>query len=213
MRRDSDQIQLFTVTDEPYGRTYGNWTVEWWKWVLSIPLSINPLTDQTGQHWNVAQPSSDVLFLAGCLPSKDERFPRSNERFPHRNIKIESGRSVLFPVLNCEANSLEYPDLRSHENLLKHVLDDINTIRKKDVFINGIRLNPARVQSDPRIFDVTMNEDNIFGVKNPSSTDATADGYWTFLKPLPRGSYTIHIEGSCEFGRLKSGAVYEIEIV
>lgn len=205
-RTDSDQIQLFTETEKPYGRTYGDWTVEWWKWVLSIPMSINPLTDDTGQHWNVCQPSSHVWFLAGCLPGKDERFP-------HRNIKIGSGRSVLFPILNCEANSLEYPDLTSHEDLLKHVLDDINSIRKRDVFINGTRLNPTRVQSDPRIFKVTINEDNIFGVKNPSSTDATADGYWTFLKPLPRGRYTVHIEGSCEFGRLKSGAIYEIEIV
>ena len=53
--------------------------------------------------------------------------------------------------------------------------------------------------------------DEILVVDN-NSTDATADGYWIFLKPLPRGVYTIRFEGSCEFGRLNSGAVYEIEI-
>jgi hypothetical protein len=205
-RTDSDQIQLFTEMDKPYGLTYGEWTVIWWQWVLSVPTSINPLTDQTGQHWNTAQPSSDVYFLVGNIGA-------IHKSFPHRNIKIESGRSILLPVLNCEANSLEYPDLKTHDDLLRHVVDDVNTIVKKNVFINGIRLNPVRVPSEPRIFRVTINKDNIFGVKDPNSTDATADGFWIFLKPLPRGSYTIRIEGSCEFGRLNSGAVYEIEIV
>jgi len=205
-RTDSDQIRLFTEMDMPYGMTYGAWTVKWWQWVLSIPLDVNPLTDQTGQHWNIHQPSSDVWFLAGNIGAL-------NKTFPHRSIKMKSGRSLLLPVLNCEANPLEYPDLKTHDDLLRHVVDDVNTIVKKSIFINGIRLNPTRVRSDPRIFRLAIIEENVFGVKNPGSTDAIADGYWTFIKPLPRGSYTISIEGSCEFGRLNSGALYEIEIV
>jgi hypothetical protein len=203
---DSHQIQLFKETDKPHDMTYGAWTVKWWQWVLSVPSSINPLTDRTGQHWNTDQPSSDVWFLVGSIGGIDKTFPR-------RSIEIESGRSILFPVLNCEANSLEYPDLKTHDDLLKHVVDDVNTVVKKDVFINGMRLTPTRVPSDPRIFNVSINEDNAFRITNPGSTDAAADGYWIFLKPLPRGSYTIQFEGSCEFGRLNAGASYEIEIV
>jgi hypothetical protein len=201
-----DQIQLFDESDTIYGKTYGAWTVEWWQWALSVPSNINPLIDQSGRYWNTAQPSLDVWFLVGSIGGIDKTFA-------HRNIRIDSGRSILFPVLNCEANSLEYPDLKTHDDLLKHVGDDVDTIIKKDVFINGMRLNPTRVPSDPRIFNVTINEDNAFRITNPGSTDAAADGYWIFLKPLPRGSYTIQFEGSCEFGRLNAGASYEIEIV
>jgi hypothetical protein len=203
---DSEQVQLFRETDKPYGITFGAWTVKWWQWALSIPKSISPLIDQSGHNWNIAQPISDVWFLAGIVGG-------TTNDFPHRNIKIEFGRSMLFPVLNCEANALEYPELKTHDDLLKHVVNDVNTIVKKDVFINGMRLNPTRVLSDPRIFNVTINEDNAFRITNVGSADATADGYWVFLKPLPRGSYTIQFEGSCEFGRLSAGASYEIEIV
>jgi hypothetical protein len=202
---NSDKIQLFSDIDRPYGATFGAWTVKWWQWLLSIPLDMNPLTDQTGRYWNSAQPLSDVWFLAG-------NFGSTNRIFPERKIKMQFGRSILLPVLNCEANTLEYPDLKTHEDLLRHVSHDVNTIVKKDCFVNGIRLNPIRITSDPRIFRVSINKENAFGVKNGGSTDATADGYWIFLKPLPRGVYTIRFEGSCEFGRLNSGAVYEIEI-
>lgn len=201
----SDNIQLFSNIDEPYGASYGSWTVKWWQWLLSIPLDINPLTDLTGQHWKSAQPLSDVWFLAG-------NFGNPNRIFPERKLKMESGRSILLPVLNCEANALEYPDLKTHEDLLRHVSHDVNTIVKRDCFVNGIRLNPIRIPSDPKIFKVSINEYNAFGVKNGGSTDATADGYWVFLKPMPPGIYTICFEGSCEFGRLNSGASYVLEI-
>lgn len=199
------KIKLFSNIDRPYGTTYGAWTVKWWQWLLSIPLDINPLSDQIGQHWNSAQPLSDVWFLAG-------NFGSTNRIFPKRKIKMQFGRGILFPVLNCEANALEYPDLKTHEDLLKHVSHDVDTIIKRDCFVNGIRLNSIRIPSDPRIFRVSINKDNAFGVKNGGSTDAAADGYWVFLKPLPQGVYSIHFEGSCEFGRLNSGANYEIVI-
>jgi len=203
---NSDQIQLYTNMEKPYGRTYGQWTVEWWRWALSIPLRGNPFTDKNGEHWNNSQPPADVWFLVENIGGKGKTYP-------HRNIKLESGRSLLFPVLNCEANALEYPDLKTHEDILRHVVDDVNTVVKRQVIINGSRLNPIRIPSDPRIFRVTISEDNAFGIKNHGSTDAAADGYWVFLKPLPPGFYNISLEGSCEFGRLNSGAVYEIEVI
>jgi hypothetical protein len=203
---NTEQFQLFNETDKPYGKSYGAWTVKWWQWAFTIPSKHNPLTDRTGQHWNTQQPSSDVWFLVGIIGGIDKTFP-------HRSIKIASGRSILFPVLNCEANALEYPDLRTHNDLVKHVVNDVNTVVKKEVFINGIRLNPARVQSEPRIFRLTIIEDNAFGINNIGSTDASADGYWVFLKSLPEGKYSVRFEGSCEFGRLNAGAHYELEMV
>ena len=206
-------IKTYGKESKPYGLTYGEWTVKWWKWVLLTPTPINPLKDESGEHWKVAQPSSNVYFLAGCVPEIDKGSRLNKKTFPHRRIKMQHGRSILFPVLNCEANSLEYPKLTNHEALLEHVDKDINSIRKRDAFINGKRLEPVRVQSDPLFFKSTMAQDNIFRVENPNATDIIADGYWIFLKPLPCGSYTIQMQGSCEFGKLKSGAEYELEIV
>ena len=71
---NTDKIQLFSDIDRPYGATYGTWTVKWWQWLLSIPLDMNPLTDQTGRYWNSAQPLSDVWFLAGNFGSQTKFF-------------------------------------------------------------------------------------------------------------------------------------------
>lgn len=201
----SEQLQFFLDTDKPYGITFGAWTVKWWQWALSVSKDISPLSDQSGNHWNIEQPSSDVWFLVGIVGGTDNTFP-------HRSIKMEFGRSILIPILNCEANPLEYPDLKTDEDLVKHVVHDVNSVVKKDVFINGTRLSPVRVSSDPRIFKVEISKDNAFRIMISGSTHAAADGYWIFLKPLQRGTHTLEFEGSCEFGRLKAGASYEILI-
>ena len=126
---------------------------------------------------------------------------------------MDSGRSILFPVLNCEANLLEDPDLKTHEDIRNHVINDVNTVVKKNWTINGNKIDPSRVPSDPLVFRLTIPENSAFGIQNSGSTDASADGYWIFLKPLPKGNYDIRFEGSCEFGRLNSGADYELQIV
>jgi hypothetical protein len=41
---------------------------------------------------------------------------------------------------------------------------------------------------------------------------STADGYWVFLRPPAPGTYNIEFVGTCENGRLSSGASYEIRI-
>jgi hypothetical protein len=56
-----DKTSFFTADSEPYGKTYGNWTVEWWRWVLRIPKSINPVLDRTGQYVGVDQQNKDNI--------------------------------------------------------------------------------------------------------------------------------------------------------
>jgi len=207
-------IQFFDTNDTIYGLTYGQWTVKWWDWIMSIPDKISPLNDTTGALWNIDQPSSDVWFLIGNYATETEK----NEKFPHRKIEdMGSGRSVLFPVLNCMATFLEYSGppyyLRTHEDLLNHVDKDVNSVVKKDLFINDKRYLATRVSSHPKIIKTTITKDNAFRIRNFGITDAAADGFWAFIKILNKGHYTIRFEGSCENGRLCAGASYEIDVV
>lgn len=202
---ESDLVQVFSETDNPYGKTYGAWTVKWWQWIYSVPSKINPLLDLQGKHWKRDQPSSDVWFLVGI-------FGDVQKTFPHRKVEMESGRGILFPVLNCEANKLEFPEM-TNDDLVKHVVDDVNTVVKKDCTVNGKRASPVLIASDPKIFSLRIVKNNALRVKNTGLTDAAACGYWIFLKPLPKGKYNICFEGSCEFGRLNSGANYEVNVV
>ena len=206
---DFDKIQLYNGTDKPYGYSFGEWTTKWWDWIMPLSRENSPLLDETGSHWFLNQPPSDVCFLIGNFATKASKY----KIFPKRHIKLEAGRSIMFPVLNCLATFLEYPDLKTHKDLLAHVEKDVNSVVKKDLSINRKMYEPVRISSEPQIFKLTIPEDNAFGIENSGLTDAAADGYWAFLKPLPKGSYRIEFEGSCENGTLSAGASYELDIV
>jgi hypothetical protein len=204
-----EEIKFYGGVDKPYGFTYGEWTTKWWDWIMPIQRKKSPLHDETGALWTANQPPSDVWFLIGNFATESSKF----KTFPHRRIKMESGRSILFPVLNCLATFLEYTHLKTDEDLLRHVRKDVNSVVIKKLFINEKMYEPVRVTSDPKIFMLSIIEDNAFGIRNSGLTDAAADGYWAFIKPLSKGNYTIRFEGSCENGRLSAGASYEVDIV
>jgi hypothetical protein len=199
------QINIFNELDKPYGKTYGEWTVEWWRWAFSMPKSLCPLLDNTGEKSRINQPEKYVWFLAGIFGTEDNTIQ------PHRNVTIPSDRSILFPVINCEANSLEYPHLKTDDQLLEHVKRDENSIVKKDVFLNNDRLSVQRVASDPPLFDLTFCKDNSLDI-TATTTRATADGYYVFIKSLPKGEYNLYFRGACEAGRLNTAATYTLTI-
>ena len=201
-----DKIASFKYDSSIFNKSYGQWTVTWWKWALSTPRYKNPVLDMTGENHAVNQPSSDVWFLAGVFGDEEKYHPT-------RKIKLSEGLSILFPVLNCEANSIEYPHLKNDNDLIEHVSNDIKSVIKKECFINNIKVIPERVQSDPTIFEFTIPKNNVLGVEGDQVIRACSDGYWVFLCTLPKGDYLIDFEGSCEYGRLSSGAKYELEII
>jgi hypothetical protein len=199
-------VSFFSADSAPYGKTYGNWTVEWWRWALAIPKSSNPVADKTGEYAHVDQQNDDVLFLAGKIVDEDLWLP-------NRFCTTSSEKSILFPVINCESNQLEDPELRTHQDIIERVKKDEDTIIKKDCYVDDKRIPAQRIKSDPTVFELSMAEDNLFNVKGAVSTYASADGYWVFLKPLPKGKHIISFQGSCEYGRLYSGAIYHLEVL
>jgi hypothetical protein len=199
------QIQFHTIDSRPYGLTYGQWTVEWWRWFLSTPKSMNPVVDESGKFASVNQPIKHVWFLAGKVGSEHKSIPK-------RFCKIPASRSILFPVINCEVNPLEYPELTTERDLIERVTADENTIILKECIVDGNLVPVQRVKSDPDVFEVQIDEDNAYGVEGGGRTLAAADGYWVFLRPLPIGEHNISFRGSCENGKLNSGANYHFEI-
>lgn len=198
------EISSYRADSAPYGKTYGSWTVQWWRWALAIPKSVNPIVDGTGIHAGLDQQNEHVSFLAGKLASGDRTLP-------NRYCTVSSEKSILFPVINCESNQLEDPELRTDQDIIDRVKKDEDTIIKKECYVDGKNIAAQRVKSDPIIFELNIVEDNLFDVKG-GSTHASADGYWVFLEPLPVGNHKIYFEGSCEYGTLNSGAIYHLEV-
>ncbi len=199
---DTSTAQVFEESEKPYEKTMGEWTVLWWNWAMSIPKEINPIVDEIGRYSHVGQ-RNNVWFLAG-------RFGREDNRFPHRRCSVPFGMSILFPVLNCEANRVEYPYLENDEDLINKVSDDIDTIIKNICLLDGKILPSKRIKSDPRIFDLNICVENAMDLKYSGVTRASSDGYWVFLKSLSKGEHSLEFEGSCEEGRLCAGATYNL---
>ena len=200
----SERVSFYSRDSTPYGKTYGSWTVDWWSWFFSIPKSQNPVLDDTGEYSSVNQPSHHVWFLAGKYADEDKR------RFPTRSCTIPSNRSILFPVINCEANPLEYSELRSDEDIITRVKRDEDSIVKMECLVDGENIPAQRVKSDPLIFEIKVVPDNCVNIQGGGVTSASADGYWVFLKPLPVGEHNISFRGACEYGKLNSGADYRL---
>lgn len=197
-------FDFFNSLDKPYGQTFGSWTVKWWQWAMSIPSEMNPLNDQTGENAGIKQPEKDVWFLAGTWATE------KLIKVPEREVTVPSDRAILFPVINCEANTIEYPYLKTDDDIINHVIQDENTIVLKEAFINDTAIPIQRVPSDPSLFPLRLldKDDN----NKYIDTRASADGYWVFLKPLPKGEYKIRFGGQCESGRLSTSVNYKIKI-
>jgi hypothetical protein len=200
----SDTPFFTAASPPPYGITYGGWTVQWWRWALSIPKSKNPVLDKTGEFAGENQPSKDVWFLAGKLAEE-------NGNLDSRSCRIPTGRSILLPVINCEANPLEVPELKTDEDIIQYIKKEEDTIIMEECYVDDKLIRPQRVRSDPTIFDLKMVKHNLF-TEEGGSTRASADGYWVFLKSLAKGEHTISFRGSCLKGKLNSGAIYHLQV-
>lgn len=202
--QDHKSIEYYSSDSRPLGKSFAEWTVKWWQWVYSIPRDKNPITDSTGELCDVGQ-SGEVWFLGGKPADKSSKLPV-------RNCYIPKGLSILFPVINCEANQIEFPQL-DDDGLIENVITHMKLISSKVCYVNGIQIPVQHVKSEPVIFDIEITYDNVFGLRRAGRTMASADGYWVFLKPLREGDYFVTFSGSCSGGIRKSGAEYHLKVV
>ena len=59
------EFAVFLPNEKPFALTYGEWSADWWKWLLSSPSDSNPSTDKTGKYWYMNQNNSNVWFVQG----------------------------------------------------------------------------------------------------------------------------------------------------
>ena len=197
-----EPFEYFTPESKPYGLSYGQWTVRWWQWLLSIPTDLSPAADETGKNAGVNQTDPNVWFLTGTFGGTAA----------HRKCICTTRKSILFPVINYEMNLLEIPALRTESELKKAVIEDIDDIIKREALIDDHIIPVYRVRSDPSIFTIRLLGNNPFQVPGGGTTLATSDGYWVFLKPLTTGEHEVSFAGSCSAGSRKVKAHYHLAL-
>jgi hypothetical protein len=194
---------VFRIDEKPFGLSFSDWTVEWWKWIIQIPKSINPLFDTEGKNAYLNQIHRKVFFLCQTL--------ESSEKMPVRNIMIPRETSVFMPIINWI--SILHEDGENDQDLLRVARERMDVVKDLRININEITLTTDylrefRVVSP--IVDTFLPENNIFD--QPScQTRIASDGFWIFLKRL-NDNISIKSFGSCSSGITKIRVDYNINV-
>jgi hypothetical protein len=183
---------MYKLVEHPFGKSWEEWTVKWWRWFLSTPKDNHPAFDKTGENASINQIDQNVWFLAGTTGGTAER-----------TITIPPKMSILFPIINVTTSYLENPRLKTDQEMISFVDSHMRDIARKEASIDGKTITISgdfRIQSP--LFKFSFPPRNIYNV-HPGSTTGVGDGYWIFLRPLSSGIHTINTSGACMSGRIQ----------
>lgn len=195
-------LESYSAHEKPFGISFGQWTVKWWKWLLSCPSPVNPAEDKNGTNSGLNQ-QGPVWFLAGTF---------GENIIPVRDCIIPHDRCILFPVINYEVNFLENPEINTENELVIKVVEDQNDIINLKARVDDQPVDVRRVQSNPKVFFVDLPSENCLGLPSRRIKIAS-DGYWVFLKPLACGRHNIFFHGSCSGGIRTCTVFYNLTIM
>jgi hypothetical protein len=195
----------------PYGKTYGAWGAEWFKWLYSIPVDRNPITDPTGEFGSLNQ-SGPVWFLAGTFGTTAER-----------TLTIPEGKGLFFPIFNY-FNDYPCPDSTFHPApgqtleafLAEGAAGVIDLATALAVQVDGVELqNPFNYRAASHL--VTFTADPSWVALDPCVTGqpqfGVSDGYWVMLAPLPKGEHTIHILATVDAWGFRLDVTYHLTVL
>lgn len=188
---------VYPVDSVIYGKTYGEWSAEWWKWVFAIPASSNPLMDDGSGKFFEGQ-SGDVWFLAGSW--------NGNTKL---KCEVPAGKAIFIPIINGECSRIE-GNGETEEELRACASNQMDYVTVTEAKVDGRKLKNLdnyRVESDLFIFK--LPKDNVLGL-NPESSKSVADGYWIMLEPLSKGEHKIYVYGKAVFN---DGSSFETEMM
>lgn len=201
---------VYPVDSVICGKTYGEWSAEWWKWILSIPTSVNPFMDDGSGKFCAKKQSGDVWFLAGSWVGTTEV-----------KCKVPAGKAIFFPIINNECSTIEgYGETEGElRNNTKDIIDGVTVI---EATVDGKplkQLKKYRVESP--LFEFKLPGDNVlkeFGLIVPEfegakSSKSVSDGYWIMLEPLSPGEHEIYIYSKLPKYDFETEMTYYITVV
>ena len=188
-------IVVFQPGSRPYGKTFGEWSAEWWKWAYSVPVDENPLFDETGENAAQGQ-SGQVFYLAGVFNVSGSAT---------RSVTVPPGKALFFPLINNEWDNYCPPvdPPMDESQLLGLVNENLDMVTDLFCEVDGAsipELFAYRVTSSS--FDVTFPDNNLFQLFGCDHMTAgtysgfVSGGYYIMLSPLPKGLHTIRFGGS-----------------
>jgi hypothetical protein len=185
------------------GKTVGEWSAQWWKYLLSVPADQNPALDPTGVNGNVGQ-QGPVFFLVGTFDGASV----------NRNITVTADKAFLFPLFNS-VNISDPSNPETEEQLRLLVTQQIDAVTGLNASIDGVDISEPELfahREPSPAFSVTLPDGNIFGAPSGVYAPGVSDGYWLLVEPLALGTHTISFGGVSGNGSSQNNS-YTISVV
>lgn len=172
-----------------YGYTTCEWSVRWWRWLLSIPKDNSPVFDTTGKNCGLCQEYTEVFFLCQTLGNSE------NEIF--RKATIPKTKALFMPIINwISISGVDGVTIEELRTVAKNKIDVVTHLEFK---VNGRSLsNLYKRRSTSNAFEIILPENNILDTL-PGRKWCVSDGYWIFLKPV-QNNLILSSFGSCSSG-------------
>ncbi|MCX6884995.1 MAG: hypothetical protein NTX27_08145 [Verrucomicrobia bacterium] len=185
---DRDKVNVLSPNAHSYGKTYDEWGAAWWQWALSIPADHNPLLDTTGADAAQGQ-SGPVWFLSGSFLGAAER-----------TVTVPAGKALFFPIINNSWISTEPTDPQDVAGI-RAIIDppaDAETDLSCQIDSFSVK-RPKGYRTESPLFDVTMPDNNVFGIPAGTYGPSMDAGYYLLVAPLSPGHHEIHFHGALPY--------------
>lgn len=183
-----NSINIITPENKPYGLSYQEHVINFWKHILAIPADGNPWNDRTGESCAVGQlqTNSSVFYLSGNGGGKSDLI-----------CKMPAGKGLFIPVSPMEISDKEAPNKSIEElhTIAREDQDSVNSLYLKigDTEYMFPDLKKYRISTPD--FNVVYPQSAIFGA-DEGNAKAVADGFYVITTPLPTGNYSITYRSS-----------------
>lgn len=192
-------------------------SVAWWQWALSKPADDNPMIGEDPKYSKeqcdgtpVSPTQGKWWFLAGTFGGSDA---------VERTCTMPAETQLFFPAVNVVAFPFVAGETRQNQRqLAEQFIREVVTARdfSMSVTVDGKEVESDRiVRALSPVFSFTMPQNNVFGIPAGEYDDASSNGLWVTLSPLPPGKHTIHFEMSAttkNFGLVSQDNTYNLTV-
>jgi hypothetical protein len=184
------------VNSKPHGKSYGEWSAEFWKWEFSLPVDHHPLFDTADCS---AGQSGHVWFLGGTFVT----FQVAQgviKGVANRTCFVPTGTWLFFPVVNNECSTMpgdQLPgfgtspdDLRACARFAStHIVPGTLSATLDGVPITALSQYDV---TSPLFTFGPLPDNNLFGAPAGATGSSVSDGIHLMLHPLSVGSHSLH---------------------
>jgi hypothetical protein len=207
---DDPAVKVIPPSELAYGKSYTEWSIEWMKSFTSFDCDNNPwLSSDKALFYQ----TGSVYFLAGL-----------NTEGASVNISVPEGKAILFPLTNY-VNDYPCPDptfapapgQSLKDFLTEGIISFKNGVSGLAVEVDGASISdPASYWFMTDLFEFTGNPDLATGCQfdvciTGTPQSAVAGGYYMILKPLSRGTHTVHYH-SVTWGNFVQDGTFNITV-